>query len=299
MLLRIAISTAVVSCLVLIGWKFVSMRRDIPFQEIIPLDRSISIVNAGNWYVDKIKLKLYLQNTPLQEGSYNDKGICIFTDLSYQKIYTLELKRSDLKGLLLYKKLIKIVCPAKEEVQYVILVGASVGKAWEFPSIPERQHWKEEKIVLGNRTIYDFDKGSAIQSLIELPIPVSAVIIKECAAFFPRDVNSSQASINRWVSQLLSRHIKPILATVVPVTKIHDFSHPGRFQSIIEFNKFIREYASSKGIAVLDLEKALRISDDDHHLREEYAAADGLHLVKKGYDVLDEIVLSVIKKQLN
>jgi len=37
---------------------------------------------------------------------------------------------------------------------------------------------------LWSRTVYDFDKSPAIGRLIEMPLPVSGVIIKECAAYF-------------------------------------------------------------------------------------------------------------------
>jgi len=45
------------------------------------------------------------------------------------------------------------------------------------------------------------------------------------------------------------------------------------------------------------LEKAVRISDTDRHLREEYAQPDGSHLVKKAYDeALDKIAVQLIKE---
>jgi hypothetical protein len=51
---------------------------------------------------------------------------------------------------------------------------------------------------------------------------------------------------------------------------------------------------------VLDLEKAVRISDMDHHLKNEYTQSDGLHLMKKAYDeALDGIVLPMIKSAIN
>jgi len=51
---------------------------------------------------------------------------------------------------------------------------------------------------------------------------------------------------------------------------------------------------------VLGLEKAVRISDMGHHLKNEYAQSDGLHLMKKAYDeALDGIVLPMIKSAIN
>jgi len=51
---------------------------------------------------------------------------------------------------------------------------------------------------------------------------------------------------------------------------------------------------------VLGLEKAVRISDMGHHLKNEYAQSDGLHLMKKAYDeALDGILLPMINSAIN
>jgi len=51
---------------------------------------------------------------------------------------------------------------------------------------------------------------------------------------------------------------------------------------------------------VLGLEKAVRISDMDDHLKNEYAQSDGLHLMRKAFDeALDGIVLPVINSAIN
>ena len=51
---------------------------------------------------------------------------------------------------------------------------------------------------------------------------------------------------------------------------------------------------------VLGLEKAVRISDMDHHLKNEYAQSECLHLMKKAYDeALDGILLPMINSAIN
>lgn len=51
---------------------------------------------------------------------------------------------------------------------------------------------------------------------------------------------------------------------------------------------------------VLGLEKAVRISDMDDHLKNEYAQSNCLLLLGKAYDdALDGIVLPVIKSAIN
>jgi hypothetical protein len=89
------------------------------------------------------------------------------------------------------------------------------------------------------------------------------------------------------------------LATVVPVTTAHDESHPGRFESILDFNDLIKKYAHDEGIAVLDLESAVRANDNDRHLKQTFAQPDGNHLLDKAYiEALDKIGFELIEKLL-
>jgi len=197
--------------------------------------------------------------------------------------------------MLLYKKLKKQVIPKPGEIKYLALVGASVGKAWNFPHLVDRYNLGEN-IVLGYRCKYDFDKSAELNTLLKAPFPVSGIIIKECSAYFPRELKPSEERIKAWVKGIRSHGITPILATVVPVTRERDKASPGKFQSILAFNDFIRDYAAKEHLPVLDLERAVSISDTDRHLREEYAQPDGSHLVKKAYDeALDKIAVELIK----
>lgn len=270
-----------------------TMRRSMPFQEIVPLDKGIAVINAANWYQDDFTITLKSHDNPDVTQEYNDAGLCLFPNLINNQTYSVIIKRTDIKGRLLYKNYVKEVVPNVSGSTYVVLVGASIGKAWGFEHIPERTSLGEN-VVLGNRTIYEFSKRSEIDKLVDLPISVKSVIIKECASYFPRDMETSKAQVESWVETLRSKGITPVLATVVPVTKEHDKEHPKKFDSIIEYNDFIRRYAYRENIAVLDLEKTLRISDTERHLRPDYAQEDGLHIVKKAYMELDKIAVDLI-----
>ena len=201
---------------ILFMWFGLSKRRNLPAQEVVPLDGGIAVINAGKWCNNKLQISLLSKDDPIQKKHYNEAGECTFRGLSNEKRYTIEIKRTDLKGMLLYKKTEAEVMPKKGGSKYIVLVGASVGKSWEFPKLGERIKI-EDHIVLGNRTAYEFDKSTAINALIQLSIPVSGVIVKECSAYFPRDIDQSKEQIERWVSQIQSGNITPILATVVPV----------------------------------------------------------------------------------
>lgn len=276
-------------------WKGSSMRREIPFQEIVPLDGGIAVINAGNWFISEFGISLRSEGQKVQQKKYDENGFCLFQGLSNGRTYTVELKRTDLKGRLLYKRLDARVVLSGNGSKYIILVGASVGKTWEFPRLSDRVSVRND-VVLGNRTIYAFDKDPAIDAITNLPIPISAVIIKECSAYFPREIDPSVIQIKQWISELRAKGIAPVLATVVPVTKQHDQTHPGRLESILAFNDDIRNYAEEEGISVLDLEKAVRVSASDRYLKNEYAQPDGNHLVKRAYEeALDKIGAELIE----
>jgi len=278
----------------LLFWEDSKMKREIPFQEVIPFEKGICVVNGGKWYLDRIEVKLATINGIIKTKFYDKDGLCLFEGLAEGKEYSIEINRTDLKGRILYRKLRVEIDPEVEGARYFVLVGASVGRAWEFQKIPARLGLGNG-LIFGNRTKYEFDKTSEIESLTKIPIKPSGVIIKECAAYFPRELISSKELIKKWVMMLRSSGIRPILATTVPVTKEHDNRNPGRFNSLLVFNDFIKEYASKENISVLDLEKALRIDGNDRHLRNEYAAPDGLHLVERAYrEVLDGLVMPTI-----
>ncbi len=276
------------------GCEGISMRKEMPFQEIVAIDKGIAVINSSKWYNEKLKISISVDVGSIQSKSYSDKGVCVFTGLSNLTEYNVEIKRTDVKGIIMYKPIMKKVRPVANGIEYVVLVGASIGMAWDFPGLAKRLLWGHE-IELGFRCKYDFDKTEDIKELTQLPVPVSAVLIKECAAYFPRDLNQSKKLITKWVDLLRFHKIRPILCTVVPITAKNEKNNPGRLNSIISFNDFIREYATSEDITVLDLEKAVRISEANRQLRNEYADADGLHLSKIAYDeVLDQLVLPAL-----
>jgi hypothetical protein len=300
MLSRILVITVIIVIVTILGWKGLAMRKEIPSQEVVPLNRAVAVINGESAdLAERLQIKIHRGVKNSEKLTYDKKGICLIKGLSNQEHYTIEIRRSDMKGMLLYRPLEITVAPRESGSKYIVLVGASVGKAWKFEEIPNRLSWKSD-IILGFRAKYDFDKSDIIDSLIALPVPVSGVIIKECAAYFPRDIEQSKKLIKEWVALLTSHQITPILATIVPVTKEHDAKHPGRLITILEFNDFIRQFAFQEKILVLDLEKAVRMSEMDRHLKNEYAQPDGLHLVRKAYDeALDGIVFPMISRAIN
>jgi lysophospholipase L1-like esterase len=68
-----------------------------------------------------------------------------------------------------------------------------------------------------------------------------------------------------------------------------------RIKTILEFNDWINQYGQENGLAVLDLEKAVRYRGSNRFLREDLARIDGLHLNSKAYKILDGIVLPTLE----
>ena len=272
------------------------MRKEVGRQEIIPLDKRIAIINGESEYLnDKLSIKL-TGNDLSHELKMNSDGYCSFDNLKNGETYTLTIRRHDLIGRLKYKPYVRKVTPDSSGVEYVVLVGASIGQGWHFDKIPERLKFPDN-VIFGNRTIYEFDKGRAIASLANLPVPVSAVIIKQCSAYFPRELNKAKENVVSWIEQLAKAGIKPVLATIVPVTKGKSAKAPDKFKSLLAYNDFVRDYGRKKNIQILDLEASLRIGSKDRHMQDKYAIDDGVHLKPIAYhEALDGLVVPLLKR---
>ena len=155
-----------------------------------------------------------------------------------------------------------------------MLIGASISDFW---NINVRYPCVEVA------TRFTFDKSPIVASCLrERPRP-SAVILKQCAAYFPLPLDEKKPLIEGWVDQLAEAEIPAALATVVPVTAAHDRREAGRFAGILEYNDWVRAVTDDRGIPRLDLEEVLRISSQDRHLAPQWATRDGLHLRRLAY----------------
>jgi hypothetical protein len=165
----------------------------------------------------------------------------------------------------------RVPLPASVADKRIILVGASVGRAWRlhlvFPNVRAL-------------ALYEFDKSPLVRRAIaDRP---DAIIIKECAAYFPSD-GVRRDLVASWVQQIRAADIRPVLATVVPVTRGHALRHPGRAEAIWEFNDHLRELAAAQQVPLLDLEAAVRSSARERYLDDGLDTGDGLHLARATY----------------
>jgi len=197
--------------------------------------------------------------------------------------------------------------------QRIVLLGASVGKAWDLPDFPKRVNIDNE-YIFETVTAYQYDKTEALEEILMRPkrkfhptrtyikgffkpspqLP-NTIILKECAAYFPGDLSSYKTLMKRWVTLIRERNIKVILATTVPVTSAHAAERKGRMASIREYNDWIRDYAKNENIPLLDLEAALRTDEKNRFLKNDLAVEDGLHLNQKAYGILDNVLRRTVE----
>ena len=200
--------------------------------------------------------------------------------------------------------------PPITKQKHVLLLGASIGKAWNIPSLDERNHTNDftfEYIHGGG-----FDKSKSLKSILSRrKKKPDAIFIKECAAWFPGDLQHYKSLMKQWITECHEANVIPIPTTVVPVTRLHSLKkfmidilkgrnpfksgspfRNSRNRAILEYNNWIKTYCQELGLSVLDLEGAVRYSEKNRFLREDLAKLDGLHINTKAYAILDQIVIS-------
>ena len=196
--------------------------------------------------------------------------------------------------------------------KHIVLLGASVGKKWDIENLPQRIN--NDKYTFEYVGIYAFDKTKALTDILQRKENKPDVIfLKECAAYFPGNLNQYKSLMEKWITACQEADVIPILTTVVPVirkmslkTKAKDFikrvvgkpQSTARLKQLLSYNDWIRSYAAQNDLAVLDLERALRVSDSDRSLRLDLHSGDGLHLNENAYRLLDEIVIDDIEQAL-
>lgn len=194
----------------------------------------------------------------------------------------------------------------------IMLLGASVGKAWNLKEWPARTNsagYSFESVAF-----YEYDKTPALEEILIRPkrkfqltrtyvmgffkpaprLP-NTIILKECAAYFPGDLPTYQSLMQQWVERVRKAGIEVVLATVVPVTRTNQTTHPGRIEAIRTYNDWIRSYAAQERLPLLDLEAAVRVDDKTRFLRDDLTSGDGLHLNKQAYEILDRTLRETLE----
>jgi|GEM_PF-917764 len=270
------------------------IRKDFPYDiEIVATGDKVGFVNHTGWMDRDLSVRLLGKDGIRIEADLpGETKELVITNLKKNSSYLISIGRKDFQGKIRYRRLVKTITTKNRP--YVVLIGASVGAAWDLPNFAKRM--KDDRFSMGYREgARGFDKSDALERTLSSELKPDVIIIKECAAYFPRDVEEGVTTIESYIDQITKENIQPVLATCAPVTEKNDQMVPGRLASLNKFNKNIRSLAEFRGIPILDLQKALQESEDRGQLKEEYAARDGLHLTNKAYrEVLDPAMKALL-----
>lgn len=203
----------------------------------------------------------------------------------------------------------------KHKQRHVVLIGASIGQAWRISSLPMRIHnstYSFEYVHGGS----SFDKSDELRKVLRrTQNKPAAIFMKECAAYFPGSLDLYKSLMISWIEECQKENVVPIPATVLPVTRLHPYiafiidivkgRNPLRLglpfqnrrnKAILQYNDWIKKYGHEYGLTVLDLESSLIYNRENRYLREDCQSIDGLHLNKKAYQKLDQIVIPTLEK---
>jgi len=271
------------------------MRKNLPYQfDIVQTKDSIAVVNRNVWNQRPLKVVVRQSDSRITTGvihpRYHSEWFRNIPDSGRIEVV---ISRQDLTGRLLYRPKTLSVERTPSDQAYVVLVGASIGRQWHLGDLNKRV--SGDGVVFSSRAHYDFDKTDTLMPLLDLKVKPDAIIIKECADYFPRKHDESTTKLMKWVDQVKKSGVQPILATTVPVTQTGPKSESQ--PSIVKWNTFVRDYAQQHQIPLLDLAVALQVSDINDYLKDEFAKEDGYHLTTAAYrQVLDPLLNNFTKE---
>ena len=194
-----------------------------------------------------------------------------------------------------------------KDIKDIVYIEASTAKAWKLDSFPERVKTNRYKVDL--MRVYEFDKSGLVDKALDKKrSKPDAVVVQECAVYFPGDMEHYKIKYKGWVKQIKKSGSRPIIATVVPpapksgymvqvkeLIKIYILGRPKQYDQVIEFNDWLRQLATKENVSLLDLEKVVRVSEEDRHMKNEYDTGDGIHINRSAYNQLDEVFLKVLE----
>ncbi len=189
--------------------------------------------------------------------------------------------------------------PAQAQVtKTVVLVGASIEKAWHFDQLARRQSLPGYDLsYVGNGA---FDKSPLINEIVARKDRPGWVAINSCSTYFPGDPAQYHQHVEAWVAELRRSGIRPVLVTTAPVGAPPDLI--GRVKTgikrflgmrswldhVTDYNDWLHQYAARERIPLFDLEAVLRVSDSDRYLKPEYDVGDLVHLTPAAYKAMDK-----------
>lgn len=256
-------------------------RRELPYNfDIVRTNDGVAVINVENWVSRDLSLKIEHNGKILAKGVIDQHTHSeLIENIGAPGPSRVIISRMDLLGRLLYKTKKLTVDLNGREQDYIVLIGASIGYHWNLPGFPERID--NGDLAFGHRVKYEFDKTDLLNPILNYKIKPKVVIIKECSAYFPRDIADSEKFRRQWVELIRRNDIIPVFATTTPVGKAPKNSE--QQASIDKWNKTIRKMAHKERYHVLDLASSLRTSIFDTYLKPGYFIEDGLHMTPLAY----------------
>lgn len=272
-------------------------RPELPYRfDLFQTGDGVAIVNQDTWNQNPLLVKVTRNDRPIVSGIIAPRDQSrVLRGIPTSGEIKLTISRRDLIGRLRYQTKTLSLKRLPIRQTYVVLVGASIGKAWHLQDFTRRTG--EQDVVFSNRAHYSFDKTDTIEALLHLKVKPDAVILKECSDYFPRNQEKSTSEFERWIERIKKNHVTPILATTTPVSAIGP--KKDKQPSIDLWNAFIREYGHKNRIPVLDLARVLQTSPIDTFLKQTYAKDDGYHLTAAAYrTALDPLLIRFTRRHL-
>ena len=103
MFMRVSI-IAVIIIIGAVAWFGISKRKDLPPFDWVPQDRGIAVINPGRWFNDKLEVTLLSRDKKIMKQRFSSAGECLFLNLENGREYRILIRRTDPKGLILYKR---------------------------------------------------------------------------------------------------------------------------------------------------------------------------------------------------
>ncbi len=186
-------------------------------------------------------------------------------------------------------------CAASPPEERVVFFGASITEDWplkgHFPGRPfiNRRQGGE----LAFQMVQRFERDV-------VDLKPRAVVLKLCATNFGPNAPSggvTRAEYRELIDRAQSAHVKPVLATVVPVSKAWaDRKGPKVQEGLLAFNAWVKAEGRKRRLVVADYHTAL--AGGDGFVRAEYSA-DGLHPSPAGYALMTKVVGPAVDEALH
>ena len=194
------------------------------------------------------------------------------------------------------------------ETRHIVYIEASTVNRWKLDGFAARTNI--ERYHFEVLCEYDFDKSRLVRQVVATSERrPDVVVLQECSVYFPGDLDAYKRMYRGWIEEIQGHGLLPIAATIVPpahskgwledakdFVKARILGRPSQYEQVVAFNEWLRALGAELRVPVFDLERLLRVSTEDRHMRGEYNEGDGIHLTRAAYDRLDRELLEFLDR---